>query len=219
MIVALRGLAAPKFPSLAPAGAQDHLGAMHTTSDTLALIGNTPLVRLKGPSEATGCDIFGKCEFANPGASVKDRAALFIVEDAEARGTLKPGGTIVEGTRGKHRHRAGAGREREGLQDHHRHARHPVQGEDGDAAGAGRRTGAGPRRALFVALPFRPHVAADRGRDRQRDLGKPVRQYRQPARAYRRDRGGDLDADGWSDRPASPARSAPVGRSPASGWD
>ena len=57
---------------------------MHTTPDTLALIGNTPLVRLKGASEATGCDIFGKCEFANPGASVKDRAALFIVEDAEA---------------------------------------------------------------------------------------------------------------------------------------
>ena len=73
---------------------------MHTTPDTLALIGNTPLVRLKGPSEATGCDIFGKCEFTNPGASVKDRAALFIVEDAEARGTLKPGGTIVEGTAG-----------------------------------------------------------------------------------------------------------------------
>jgi cysteine synthase A len=73
---------------------------MHTTPDTLALIGNTPLVRLKGPSAATGCDIFGKCEFANPGASVKDRAALFIVEDAEARGALKPGGTIVEGTAG-----------------------------------------------------------------------------------------------------------------------
>ena len=73
---------------------------MHTTPDTLALIGNTPLVRLKGPSEAAGCDIFGKCEYANPGGSVKDRAALFIVEDAEARGALKPGGTIVEGTAG-----------------------------------------------------------------------------------------------------------------------
>jgi cysteine synthase len=66
----------------------------------LALIGNTPLVRLDGPSAATGCNILGKCEFANPGASVKDRAALFIVEDAEANGTLKPGGTIVEGTAG-----------------------------------------------------------------------------------------------------------------------
>ncbi len=73
---------------------------MHATSDTLALIGNTPLVRLKGPSEASGCDIYGKCEFANPGASVKDRAALFIVRDAEERGLIEPGGTIVEGTAG-----------------------------------------------------------------------------------------------------------------------
>ncbi len=68
--------------------------------DVLALIGNTPLLRLRGPSEATGCEIFGKCEFMNPGASVKDRAALFIVEDAEARGALGPGGIIVEGTAG-----------------------------------------------------------------------------------------------------------------------
>jgi cysteine synthase A len=68
--------------------------------DTLALIGNTPLVLLKGPSEAAGCEIWGKCEFMNPGASVKDRAALWIVRDAEARGELKPGGTVVEGTAG-----------------------------------------------------------------------------------------------------------------------
>ncbi len=68
--------------------------------DTLALIGNTPLVRLAGPSAAAGCDIFGKCEFANPGASVKDRAALGIVRDAAARGALLPGGTVVEGTAG-----------------------------------------------------------------------------------------------------------------------
>ena len=68
--------------------------------NTLALIGNTPLVRLAGPSAASGGEIFAKCEFANPGASVKDRAALYIVEDAEARGAIKPGGTIVEGTAG-----------------------------------------------------------------------------------------------------------------------
>ncbi len=68
--------------------------------DTLELIGNTPMVLLKGPSEAAGCEIWGKCEFANPGASVKDRAALWIVRDAEARGELKPGGTVVEGTAG-----------------------------------------------------------------------------------------------------------------------
>ncbi|MEH3039679.1 MAG: cysteine synthase A [Sphingomonas paucimobilis] len=73
---------------------------MHTATDTLALIGHTPLVRLKGPSEAAGAEIFAKCEFANPGASVKDRAALSIVEDAEARGMIRPGGTIVEGTAG-----------------------------------------------------------------------------------------------------------------------
>lgn len=73
---------------------------MITASNTLSLIGNTPLVRLTGASRATGCDIFAKCEFANPGASIKDRAALYIVEDAEQRGLLKPGGTIVEGTAG-----------------------------------------------------------------------------------------------------------------------
>lgn len=68
--------------------------------DTLALIGNTPLVRLAGPSAAAGCDIWGKCEFANPGSSVKDRAALHIIRDAEKRGELQPGGTVVEGTAG-----------------------------------------------------------------------------------------------------------------------
>jgi cysteine synthase A len=73
---------------------------MSIAPNTLDLIGNTPMVRLEGPSAETGCNILGKCEYANPGASVKDRAALFIVEDAEARGVLKPGGTIVEGTAG-----------------------------------------------------------------------------------------------------------------------
>ena len=73
---------------------------MTMLASTLDLIGNTPLVRLNGPSEAAGCEIYGKCEFANPGASVKDRAALYIVRDAEQNGSLKPGGTIVEGTAG-----------------------------------------------------------------------------------------------------------------------
>ncbi len=66
----------------------------------LDAIGNTPLIRLRRASEATGCEILGKAEFMNPGASVKDRAALFIVRDAEQRGLLKPGGRIVEGTAG-----------------------------------------------------------------------------------------------------------------------
>jgi cysteine synthase A len=67
---------------------------------TLDLIGNTPLVLLRGPSAEAGCEIWGKCEFLNPGGSVKDRAALAIVRDAEERGDLKAGGTIVEGTAG-----------------------------------------------------------------------------------------------------------------------
>jgi len=66
----------------------------------LQLIGNTPLVRLAGPSEATGCEILAKCEFMNPGGSVKDRAALAIIEDAEAQGAIGAGGVIVEGTAG-----------------------------------------------------------------------------------------------------------------------
>ncbi len=63
-------------------------------------IGNTPLIRLRKASETTGCEILGKAEFLNPGGSVKDRAALFIIEDAEEKGLLKPGGLIVEGTAG-----------------------------------------------------------------------------------------------------------------------
>src|SRR5256714_5702178 len=63
-------------------------------------VGNTPLIRLARLSEETGCEILGKAEFLNPGGSVKDRAALWIIRDAEKRGTLKPGGTVVEGTAG-----------------------------------------------------------------------------------------------------------------------
>src|SRR5919205_1512736 len=68
--------------------------------DFAALVGNTPIVRLKRASEETGCEILGKCEFLNPGGSVKDRAALAIITDAEKRGLLRPGGVIVEGTAG-----------------------------------------------------------------------------------------------------------------------
>ncbi|WP_108483955.1 cysteine synthase A [Oceaniglobus ichthyenteri] len=68
--------------------------------DLSAAIGNTPLIRLNGPSKATGCEILGKAEFMNPGQSVKDRAALYMIRAAVARGDLRPGGTIVEGTAG-----------------------------------------------------------------------------------------------------------------------
>ncbi|MGO6670262.1 cysteine synthase A [Rhizobium ruizarguesonis] len=66
----------------------------------LEAIGNTPLIKLKGASEVTGCTILGKAEFLNPGQSVKDRAALYIIRDAERKGLLRPGGVIVEGTAG-----------------------------------------------------------------------------------------------------------------------
>lgn len=73
---------------------------MQVARDLAEAIGNTPLIRLNGASDATGCEIFGKAEFLNPGQSIKDRAALYIIRDAVARGDLKPGGTIVEGTAG-----------------------------------------------------------------------------------------------------------------------
>jgi cysteine synthase A len=73
---------------------------MRTASSVIDLIGNTPLIRLRRASELTGCEILGKAEFLNPGQSVKDRAALWIVRAAERDGSLRPGGTIVEGTAG-----------------------------------------------------------------------------------------------------------------------
>jgi cysteine synthase A len=73
---------------------------MQIHSDLAHAIGNTPLLKLRKASEMTGCTILGKCEFLNPGQSVKDRAALYIINDAVKRGLLKPGGTIVEGTAG-----------------------------------------------------------------------------------------------------------------------
>src|SRR5687767_4811136 len=73
---------------------------MPIKTSVLDTIGNTPLIRLRRASEITGCEIYGKAEFMNPGQSVKDRAALYIVRDAVARGALRPGGVIVEGTAG-----------------------------------------------------------------------------------------------------------------------
>jgi cysteine synthase len=73
---------------------------MNVRDGFVGTIGNTPLIRLRGASELTGCNILGKAEFLNPGGSVKDRAGLYLILDAEKRGVLKPGGTIVEGTAG-----------------------------------------------------------------------------------------------------------------------
>jgi len=73
---------------------------MSVRSGFIEAIGNTPLIRLRAASDATGCEIYGKAEFLNPGGSIKDRAALAIIDDAERRGQLEPGGVIVEGTAG-----------------------------------------------------------------------------------------------------------------------
>ena len=73
---------------------------MRIAQDLASAVGNTPLIKLRRVSEETGCEIYGKAEFMNPGQSVKDRAALYIIRDAVAKGLLKPGGTIVEGTAG-----------------------------------------------------------------------------------------------------------------------
>ena len=73
---------------------------MQISDGIIPAIGNTPLIKLKRASEETGCLVLGKAEFMNPGQSVKDRAALFIIEDAVRKGQLRPGGVIVEGTAG-----------------------------------------------------------------------------------------------------------------------
>ncbi|MFC0280039.1 cysteine synthase A [Falsigemmobacter intermedius] len=73
---------------------------MRMSRDLADMVGNTPMIRLKKASELTGCEIWGKAEFLNPGQSIKDRAALYMIRDAVARGELAPGGTIVEGTAG-----------------------------------------------------------------------------------------------------------------------
>src|SRR6478736_5764667 len=73
---------------------------MQVRDGFVGTVGKTPLIKLRRASEETGCSILGKAEFLNPGGSVKDRAALYIVKDAEERGLLRPGGVIVEGTAG-----------------------------------------------------------------------------------------------------------------------
>ena len=99
---------------------------MHIKSDLAASVGNTPLIKLRAASQATGCTILGKAEFMNPGQSVKDRAALFMINDAVARGTLRPGGTIVEGTAGN----TGIGLALDGVQDGDCDPRNPEPGKE-----------------------------------------------------------------------------------------
>ena len=111
-------------------------------------VGNTPLIKLRRASEETGCTILGKAEFLNPGGSVKDRAALAIIKDAEERGQLRPGGVIVEGTAGNTGIGLALGRQCARLPHGHRHARDAEPGKKGHAAAVRRRSAAGAGGAL-----------------------------------------------------------------------
>ena len=113
-------------------------------------IGNTPLIRLRRASEETGCTILGKAEFLNPGQSVKDRAALFIIRDAEKKGLLKPGGVIVEGT---------AGNTGIGLSMVARRARLPLGDRDPGNAVAGKEGCAAPVRSRTDRGSCRPRTS------------------------------------------------------------
>ena len=121
---------------------------MTIAANVIDAIGKTPLIELRAASKATGCRILGKAEFMNPGGSVKDRAALYIVRDAIARGTLAPGGLIVEGTAGEYRHWPRPGRQCARLFDRHRHSGNAVAREERHIALARRAACRSARRPL-----------------------------------------------------------------------
>ena len=167
-------------------------------ADLAAAVGNTPLIRLNKVSEATGCEILGKAEFLNPGQSVKDRAALFIIRDAIAKGTLRPGGTIVEGTAGNTGIGLALVGASMGFSHGDRDPRDPEPGKEGHDPAGGRGAGRGaggtlrrPQqlRALFGASGR----AAGAVRARRSDLGQPVRQRGEPAGPCGDDRPGNLE--------------------------
>ncbi len=191
--------------------------------DVIAAIGNTPLIHLKRASEMTGCEILGKAEFLNPGQSVKDRAALFIIRDAIRRGALRPGGTIVEGTAGN----TGIGLALVANALGFRTVIVIPNSQSQEKKDALRLMG-----AELIEVPPKPYrdpnnyvrlsgrLAGGDGADRKerRHLGQSVRQCREPPGAYRNHRPGNL-----ATRPAerSTASSAPWGRAgpwPAPPW-
>ncbi len=132
-------------------------------------IGNTPLIKLKRASEETGCTILGKAEFLNPGQSVKDRAALFIIRDAMAKGLVKKGGTIVEGTAGN----TGIGLSwwaRRWAEERHRHSRDAERREKARAPLGRRDADRGAGGTLFEPQQFRARLGAACGRNSQRPI-------------------------------------------------
>ena len=186
---------------------------MDVRSGFIDSIGNTPLIKLIAASEATGCNIYGKAEFLNPGGSVKDRAALAIIEDAEKRGKLRPGGVIVEGTAGN----TGIGIALVANARGYRSVIVMPETQSQEKKDMLRLCGADLR--LVPALPYANpgnyvrysgHArrrARGHGAER-RDLGQPVRQYRQSRGPLPHDRSRDLGPDRAARSTASPARSA-----------
>ncbi len=152
-------------------------------------IGDTPLIRLKRASEETGCEILGKAEFMNPGQSVKDRAGLFIICDAETRGLLRPGGVIVEGTAGN----TGIGLTLVAKALGYRTVIVIPETQSQEKKDALRLLGAELIEVPAAVGPAGRATGAD-GTER-RDLGQPVRQRRQPRRPHPHDRRGDLAPD------------------------
>ena len=102
---------------------------MQVKTDLSASIGNTPLIRLQGPSKVTGCEIYGKAEFMNPGQSIKDRAALFMIRDAITSGALETRRYNRRGNSWQHRYWFGTGRGIVRFSNCHRYSRHPKSGK------------------------------------------------------------------------------------------
>src|ERR1700746_3597068 len=172
---------------------------MNIRDGFIGTVCNTPLIKLRRASEETGCTILGKAEFLNPGGSVKDRAALYIIKDAEERGLLKPGGVIVEGTAGN----TGIGLALVGNARGYRTVIVLPETQSQEKKDMLRLCGVDLRLVPAVPYAHPMHYAlfgpARRG-DRERgaewgDLGQSVRQPRQPPRALRDDWPRDLGAD------------------------
>ena len=171
-----------------------------SASDVLSAIGHTPLIRLRRASEETGCTIYGKAEFLNPGLSVKDRAALSIVQDAEARGADPAGRHHRRGHGRQYRHRPRPGGLRARLPHGDRHPGHPVRGEEADPAARRRPARRGAGGAVLQPRQLRPRRPPPRREARRHGAGRrllrrPVRQRRQPPGARGGDRPGDLGPD------------------------
>ncbi len=168
---------------------------MSNPVDFLAAVGNTPLIRLRGASEATGCEIYGKAEFMNPGGSVKDRAARGIVIDAEQRGLLEPGGTVVEGTAGN----TGIGLAHVCAARGYKCVIVMPDNQSPEKYALIEAMGAEVHRVKTVPYSDPNHYQKVAGRmadgAARRVLDQPVRQHRQSPRALRDHRSGNLGTD------------------------